>query len=859
MYRLKHKVYLILFTSLVFSLAAAGHCFADNWIGNEGFENDLNAWNQIGENWTAQEDVVYAGTKSAEQTMPDYLNLAGYHGFVTQLFNFTPGETIYATLYAKTEYSISAQATAGLRVAFLDTDYNIIESYQDFIGGQTDWTQLYVSADAPAGTVKVALYAFTFAEEGDLSAIGGKAYFDEAFMSTDEITPPPVGELGNPGFENNLNSWDVVEPQLIEEEPPIPATWDLETSTPYAGDFSAKQTINTEDINWEAIEYYAALKQDFNTTPGEMFYATGYAKTVIDPASSAKAGIAIDFIGIDGFVLVDPETGESLGESDVIGGQSDWENLYVAIEAPAGTVKVRYSVFVFAEKDDTLAQGGLAFFDENIFGTDYIEPPVDEGLSNPGFENGLHGWDVVEPYLIPGSDVTWDVETNNPSAGTYSAKNIINTADLDPSPLAKEYFAAVKQEFNATVGTTFYATGYAKTTIDPVSNAKAGIAIDFLDTLGEVILNPQTGESLGDSDAIGGQSDWRNLYVTATAPAETVKVRYSFFTFAQKGDTLAQDGITLFDNAVFGTDVIQPPALSAELRNPDFENGLHDWDVTEAFLNQPNPATWEAQDSQIFSGTLAAKNTINMDLNSQSDSYYVALDQEFEANPGDPVYATAWAKTIFNNDSSAVAGLRIGIYNSSGIEISFFQDTINGIEDWYQLKVSIVCPADTAKIGYTLFVWANDGDPLAEGGIAYIDNAFLTFAYINHLGMVGGEDLFPQEIAVNDFYTGAASARAAIRYLTGSSPSQNEIYYTYHWNGLGYDMLSEEIMTALNGEVGSPYNFTDWYQTNNQADAIANFVYWVDFLPAGGSYSPAQVPVNGGLNWRTVRGISTDI
>jgi len=867
MYRLKHKVYFVLFMSLVFCLAVFGNCFAENLLGNAGFENDLNVWNQIGENWQAQTLVVHTGAKSAEQTLPDYLNIAGYSGFVTQLFNFAPGQTIYATLYAKTDYSPSAQATAGLRVAFLDSDYQIIESHQDSIGGQTDWKQLYVFATAPAGTVKVAFYAFTFAEEGDLSAIGGLAYFDDAVMTTDPIAPPGY-DLVNPGFENELNVWDVVEPQLVEEEPPLPATWGLEESNPYAGIYSARNIIDTENLNAEATEYFAAVKQEFYTMPGTVFYATGYAKTAIDPVSSAKAGIAIDFFNSAGQLLVDPDTGESLGESDVIGGQTDWKNLYVAVEAPAETVKVRFSFFVFTEKDDTLAQGGIALFDQAVFGTDPIAPPVGYDLGSPGFENGLHAWDVVEPYLNIGSDLTWTLETDDPYAGIYSAKNIIDTENLNTQ--ATDYFAATKQEFFAEEGQTFYATGYAKTAIDPVSNAKAGIAIDFLNASGNVLINPVTGKSYGDSDVVGGQTDWRSLYVMATAPDDTVKVRYSFIVWAQKNDALAQGGIALFDQAVFGADYIAPPAAPAELRNPDFENGLHDWDVTDAYLNPqpsggPYPSTWVAQDSQVFSGALAAKNTINMDLHPNAQSYYVALNQDFVVEPGgalgpgDLVYATAWAKTIFNNGSFAVAGLKLSALDSAGAELDFFQDNISGINDWSQLNVSLVCPENTEKIRYTLFVWASKTNPAAEGGIVYFDNAFMAFPYINHLGMVEGQDLFPQETAVNYYQTGSASARAAIRYLTGNSPSQNELYYTYHWSGPGNDMLPGEIMTALNEEVGFPYNFTDWYQTDNQTDAIANFVYWVDFLPSGGNYCPAQVPVSGDLNWRTVRGISTDI
>lgn len=821
---------------------------------NPGFENGLNGWSVTEPylvsgapaTWSLESASPFVGLYSAKNTI-NITNLdplaTDYYATVSQTFITTPGTTFYATANAKTAISPTSQAQAGILVEFLDVNSNVLSSFQDTIGGTTNWQQLYVAATAPTGTIQIRYSCMISALKTDVAAHNGVAYFDENILSTNYIAPPGGSQLVNPGFENGLNGWDIGEPYLTSG---TPTTWGLELTSPFAGSYSAKNVINITNLDPAAPSYYATSSQTLSVNPGTTYYATLYAKTAINPSSQAQAGLLIEFLDSAGNVVAG-----SSGQ-DTIGGTQNWEQLYVAVTAPSAAVQIRYSCMVFATKTDTAAHNGIAYFDEAILTTTYIAPPGTTQLVNPGFENGLNGWDILEPFLTSGSPATWGLESAAPYAGVFSAKNTIDITNLDP--VATEYYATASQTFNTTPGTVFYATLQATTAINPIASTKAGLLIEFLDVNNTLLPNGAF------KDVIGGNTPWRYLYVAATAPTGTVKVRYSCIISGPK-DPLAQGGLAKFDNAIFGTTYIAPPSPSLALLNPDFENGLHDWDIVEPALAGANPtATWIAQSAQVYNGALGAKNTVNMALQANLD-YYAVLSQEIPATPGQPIYATAQTKTSFNVNSGGKAGLRIEFYDSNNSLISYLKNEVGGVNNsWYQLLVSIgAAPTGTVKIKYMLYVWAHKTDTLANGAVVHFDDAQMSFIYVNHLGYWGGQDIFPQETAQQTYYTGAAATRMNIRYLLGNSPTQSSIYNTYHWSGPGNDMLSGEIMTALNAEVGSPYNFTDWYQTTVQIDAIKNFVYWIDYLPPGGMYCPAFVPVNGMLKWRLVRGISTSV
>jgi len=134
------------------------------------------------------------------------------------------------------------------------------------------------------------------------------------------------------------------------------------------------------------------------------------------------------------------------------------------------------------------------------------------------------------------------------------------------------------------------------------------------------------------------------------------------------------------------------------------------------------------------------------------------------------------------------------------------------------------------------------------------------FGYVLHLGIDGtGTDIFPQETANEPYLTGAASALMVFRYLKdGYSGTQETIYNTYHSGPAGNELTGPEMEDAVNGELSSPYHFQAFGDTDQMA-AIQRFAHWMDYVPPGGTNTPALIPTGGGLNWKVVRGIVTDV
>ena len=81
-----------------------------------------------------------------------------------------------------------------------------------------------------------------------------------------------------------------------------------------------------------------------------------WAKTVIDPQSSASAGLLLQFLDDENEVISTAQAG--------IGGTTDWTPLVLNdIVAPAGSTNVRLSGFVSATNDG-YANGGLVYYDD---------------------------------------------------------------------------------------------------------------------------------------------------------------------------------------------------------------------------------------------------------------------------------------------------------------------------------------------------------------------------------------------------------------------------------------------------------------------------------------------------------------
>ena len=133
------------------------------------------------------------------------------------------------------------------------------------------------------------------------------------------------------------------------------------------------------------------------------------------------------------------------------------------------------------------------------------------------------------------------------------------------------------------------------------------------------------------------------------------------------------------------------------------------------------------------------------------------------------------------------------------------------------------------------------------------------FGYTLHLGLDGdGTDVFPRETAAETHLTAAAAVRMSLRYLDPSySPTQQQIYATYHTGTAGQEMSGTDAARALNAGASSVYNFEAAADTD-QMEAIRRIVHWMDYLPPGGKNVPSMVPTGGGLTWKVVRGFAVD-
>ena len=253
----------------------APNALANNLLTNPNFENGIADWTVAGPNWDAQNAVVYSGTISAKNTIGTIPG-QDYFASLSQTKTLSAGQTVYVTLRAKTNISPRSSAVAGILVEFYNASDVLLSQKQDEIGGLTEWRQLYASVTAPAATAKIKLHAFVYAPQSDAQAINGVVYFDEAVLSTDPISAPPAQTtLFNAGFENGRNDWNLIySPAFV-----------VDNQTPQQGSYSIKNTIASSP----GQDFFSSANQDLAYQGGTV-YVSAYAKTNMNPASSATAG-----------------------------------------------------------------------------------------------------------------------------------------------------------------------------------------------------------------------------------------------------------------------------------------------------------------------------------------------------------------------------------------------------------------------------------------------------------------------------------------------------------------------------------------------------------------------------------------
>ncbi|HOW35276.1 MAG TPA: polymorphic toxin-type HINT domain-containing protein [Candidatus Omnitrophota bacterium] len=646
---------------------------------NADFENGVNDWTFLYRPWIAS-TTHHSGIYSANHTIGD---TAGSNDYYTELYQqdipFTVGNTAYVTGWVKTNIDPSKIARGGVKIQFLDGSGQPIGSAQQAdIGGQTDWSLLYVYNIAPTGTATVRISAYAWAQRNQ-GTINGNVFVDDmAFSNT-----PPSDLILNPSFESDMAGWT----QDATGYPMAAVTEEHRTGTK-----SAKSIIQ---VPGGSADFWSRIYQEFTVTPGQQLWATEWAKTVIDPRSSATAGLQLEFFEADGTPIGSPV------QSNTIGGITGWTYLFVTAVAPSSSAKARVSPFVSCPHAASL-YGGNIYFDDVFASFDQLPPPnFRTSLVNPNFDDGsgLGGW--TDLYGAPS-----ELDSVNPHSSPYSAKKTIG------STTTQNYYSTIYQDiyYNAQ-GSPFpaaqnvYLTAYLKSDISVFSSAAAGIQLEYIDNQGDAYVI--------DADQITADNGWRQLYVSGTIPAGATKVRVSGFVFASQGDSQAVGGIGNFDNFVYSYDYISPPAQTT-LLNSGFENGLSDWDMPF----QPAEVT-----TLSHSGSYAALFEFPVSLQDHNG----AVEQTVNVTPGRKLTATIYGRTIIDPLATASAQLLVIFKNSSGAEIgTHSSNTIGGNTPWTLLSVSnitIPSTAATATIRANLFYDAVSYPLPAQ---AYFDDATLT-------------------------------------------------------------------------------------------------------------------------------------
>jgi len=502
-------------------------------ILNPGFENSLSGWtiDPTGFPMVVTDEDKHSGDYSAKATIQDTAGQEDYWSRLYQEFSFTENDTLYATLWAKTNIPVISNAGAGLLIEFLDEGDIVIGSWQDPIAGITGWSYLYAEAVAPPGTVKARVSLFAYCPKAD-APLGGVAYFDDAVASLDPLPPPNFStELVNEGFESGLEGW--IDLYGLPSE--------LDSSTAHTGTYSVKKTIGSNPDQ----DYYSTIYQDIyfnaNGTPfpadTDVWLTAYISSDIAPPADDAKVGIKIEYFD-------ELNIAYEIGQ-DTVNAFNDWRQLYIAATIPAGATRARVSGFAFAPEEEPYALDGVANFDDFVYSYTSIPAPAPaETLLNPGFENGINDWDE----LFHKGEISTTVQYD----GLYSSK-----FEIDNSIFTEDYFGSATQDVKLTTqgvsysphwGTTeqyhypvvkpkayVYFSGMVKTDIDPfLSVAKAGVMMVFLDKFDNIISPVYT-------DEIGGITDWTLLGIGKPSPEGADRVRIGFYIFGEQGSAVPGD------------------------------------------------------------------------------------------------------------------------------------------------------------------------------------------------------------------------------------------------------------------------------------------------------------------------------
>lgn len=342
------KIGIALF-SVYLLVGVFGTAFASgNIIVNPSFDDGLNDWNDL---YGLPADVStaiyhsgpYAATKYVD---PTQINVQDYWSQLYQEINLSAGETAYASAYIKTTFLPASTARASLMIEFLDTNGEVIANSTinaPEVGGQTDWRLIQVETQAaPTGTVKARVSCYIWAKKDDTSSLTGAAYFDDVYFDKVYRVIGLPNYLRNRNFENGLNDWFEVYG--------LPA--ELTTTVVHGGTYAAAKKIDSVAQR----DYWTQLYQDIKLAGGQKIVARAYVKNNFSITSHAKVGLQLEFFKSSGTLL------KTLKYQL---GKTDWRQITVGpIVSPAGTAKVRLSLYVYAPRGETINVGKYGYFDD---------------------------------------------------------------------------------------------------------------------------------------------------------------------------------------------------------------------------------------------------------------------------------------------------------------------------------------------------------------------------------------------------------------------------------------------------------------------------------------------------------------
>ena len=299
--------------------------------------------------------------------------------------------------------------------------------------------------------------------------------------------------------------------------------------------YSAKKYVNSVAVR----DYWSQLFQEEALLPGQPVYARMYFKTTFHPLATANAGILLQFRDSANNVI-----GQSVTSRTIGGTQANWRKVELSLpQAPANTVKVRLSGFIWAKKGDTISLQGNAYYDTVYLDKIYKTIPLQTTLLNKNFENGVNDWLAPVYSGVPG--VPFYGTANPVHLGLYAAYNAVE--DMHTF----DYFGSLYQEVACAAGKLVSGAVYVKTEFAATEYARAGLEMTFLDQNNRTL-------AFYTRDVGATPNGWVKItLLKKPAPSGTVKVKFNLYVYNPIDGQSAVGKKAYFDDAALG--IVSPP------------------------------------------------------------------------------------------------------------------------------------------------------------------------------------------------------------------------------------------------------------------------------------------------------------